>query len=93
MVSSRRRLATATATATAATPEARPRVDADADVDTELCRAEINAANNTELRANAQVVLDTIRTSRPKNTSLAYEPKQQEFRVRRTTRYPAYTTY
>jgi len=51
-------------------------------VDDELHRAEINAANNAELRANAQDILATIQTSRPKNTSRAYEPKQREFKVR-----------
>jgi hypothetical protein len=45
-------------------------------------RAEINIANNAELRANAQYMLTMIRESRPKNTVLAYQPKQQEFKVR-----------
>ncbi|KAL2801748.1 hypothetical protein BJX63DRAFT_416668 [Aspergillus granulosus] len=45
-------------------------------------RVEINIANNAELRANAQHILTMIRASRPKNTVLAYEPKQQEFKVR-----------
>jgi len=46
-------------------------------------RTEINIVNNAELRANAQNVLTFIRESRPKNTSLAYTPKQKEFKVRR----------
>jgi len=50
-------------------------------VDDELRRAQINASNNAELRANAQDVLETIRQSRPKNTKRAYEPKQREFQV------------
>lgn len=45
-------------------------------------RAEINIANNAELRANAQNILTMVRASRPKNTALAYEPKQNEFKVR-----------
>jgi hypothetical protein len=44
-------------------------------------RAEINIANNAELRANAQYILTMIRASRPKNTALAYRPKQKEFKV------------
>jgi hypothetical protein len=44
-------------------------------------RVEINAANNAELRANAQQILILTRAERPKGTSLAYEPKQKEFRV------------
>lgn len=44
-------------------------------------RAEINIANTAELRANAQNILTMIRASRPKNTALAYQPKQQEFKV------------
>jgi len=46
-------------------------------------RVEINIANNAELRANAQYVLTLTRNARPKNTSLAYDPKQKEFKVRR----------
>jgi hypothetical protein len=38
-------------------------------------RTEINIVNNAEPRANAQSA------SRPKNTSLAYSPKQREFKV------------
>jgi len=38
-----------------------------------------NAINNAELRANAQNILNMIHEHRPKNTSLAYEPKQREF--------------
>ena len=41
---------------------------------------ERNAVNNAELRANAQNVLSMIHEYRLKNTSLAYEPKQEEFR-------------
>jgi hypothetical protein len=44
-------------------------------------RTEINIANNAELRANAQNVLTLIQELRPKNTSLAYTPKQKEFKV------------
>ena len=44
---------------------------------------EINIANNAELRANAQYVLALIYTTRPKNMSLIYKPKQREFKVRR----------
>ncbi|OCK76547.1 hypothetical protein K432DRAFT_408085 [Lepidopterella palustris CBS 459.81] len=43
-------------------------------------RLEINAANNAELRANAQNVLAFTRAARPKNTTLAYDPKQREFK-------------
>ena len=46
-------------------------------------RVEINIANNAELRANAQHVFALMRAARPKNTSSAYDPKQ-EFQVRRT---------
>ena len=49
-------------------------------------RAEINAANNAELRASAQDVVSTIRTFRPKNTSRNYDPKQREFKVREAQR-------
>jgi hypothetical protein len=42
---------------------------------------DINIVNNAELRANAQSVLTMIRASRPKNTSLVYNPKQKEFKV------------
>src|ERR1043166_2839260 len=44
-------------------------------------RDEINAANNVELRANAQQILSVIHSSRPKNTVSAYVPKQEEFRA------------
>ena len=47
-------------------------------------RVELNIANNAELRANAQHVLALMRAARPKNTSSAYDPKQKEFKVRRT---------
>ena len=46
-------------------------------------RVEINIANNAELRANAQHILALMRATRPKNTSLAYNLKQKEFKVRR----------
>jgi len=36
--------------------------------------------NNAELRANAQNILTMLKAARPKNTSSAYEPKQEEFR-------------
>jgi hypothetical protein len=42
-------------------------------------RAERNAANSAELRANAQNILAMIHDYRPKNTSSTYEPKQKEF--------------
>ena len=42
---------------------------------------DINVANNAELRANAQDVLAFTRAARPKSTTLAYEPKQTEFKV------------
>jgi hypothetical protein len=41
----------------------------------------IDIANNVELRANAQHILTETRAARPKNTTLAYKPKQQEFQV------------
>jgi len=44
-------------------------------------RADRNIVNNAELRTNAQNVFTFIRASRPKNTSLAYSPKQKEFKV------------
>ncbi|OCK76549.1 hypothetical protein K432DRAFT_408087 [Lepidopterella palustris CBS 459.81] len=44
-------------------------------------RLEINAANNAELRANAQDVLAFTRAARPKNTTLAYDLKQREFKA------------
>ncbi|OCK83452.1 hypothetical protein K432DRAFT_402057 [Lepidopterella palustris CBS 459.81] len=43
-------------------------------------RLEINATNDAELRANAQDVLAFTRAARPKNTTLAYDPKQREFK-------------
>ena len=46
-------------------------------------RVKIDAANSAELRANAQDVLAFTRAGRPKNTSLAYDPKQKEFKVSR----------
>jgi hypothetical protein len=45
-------------------------------------RAEVNIINKAELRANTQDVRAEIRASRPKNTSLMYGPKQEEFKVR-----------
>ncbi|OCK73784.1 hypothetical protein K432DRAFT_387196 [Lepidopterella palustris CBS 459.81] len=44
-------------------------------------RIKINVSNNAELRANAQSVLASTRAARPKNTTLAYEPKQREFKA------------
>lgn len=38
--------------------------------------------NNVELYAAAQEAIALQETNRPKNTSLVYEPKQQEFIVR-----------
>ena len=38
-------------------------------------RLELNAANNVELRANAQNILSIIHDAWPKTTSDAYEPK------------------
>ena len=43
-------------------------------------RVELNARNNAELRANAQHILTMIQDTRPRNTSVAYEPKQKEFK-------------
>ena len=43
--------------------------------------AEINIANNAELRANLQSILATIRESRPKNTTGAYKSKQKKFKA------------
>jgi hypothetical protein len=48
---------------------------------------EIDVANNAELRANAQHVLTLTRAARPKNTSLAYIPKQREFQVSKASRF------
>ena len=45
-------------------------------------QTEINIVNNAELHANAQCILTSIQVARPKNTSLAYSPKQKEFKVR-----------
>jgi hypothetical protein len=50
-------------------------------------RVEIDVANNAELRANAQHVLTLTRAARPKNTSLAYIPKQREFQVSKASRF------
>ena len=44
-------------------------------------RTEIDIVNNAELRANAQGVQASIQASQPKNTSLMYNPKQEEFKV------------
>ncbi|XP_044715240.1 centromere DNA-binding protein complex CBF3 subunit [Hirsutella rhossiliensis] len=38
-----------------------------------------NAINDAELRANAQTILSAIHESRPRNTTSAYAPKQEEF--------------
>jgi hypothetical protein len=43
----------------------------------------VDVANHAELHANAQHVLTSTRATRPKNTTLSYEPKQREFQVRR----------
>ena len=53
-------------------------------------RADIDVTNNAELRANTQNIVTFICESRPKNTCLAYEPKQKEFQVSKnvTLRYP-----
>ena len=48
-----------------------------------LNRIAIDIANNAELRTNAQHVLSFTHAARPKNTSLAYNPKQEEFKVSR----------
>ena len=45
-------------------------------------RAEIDAINNAELRANAQDVISSINGAMPKNTWRNYDPKQREFKVR-----------
>jgi len=45
---------------------------------------EIDILNYAELRANAQHVLTFTRDARPRGTSLAYNPKQKEFRVRKS---------
>jgi len=45
-------------------------------------QAEIDVVNRAELRANAQQVLQEIHASRPKNTTVAYRSKQEEFKVR-----------
>lgn len=68
----RRAAATTTTTTTTATTAKIP----------ELRRAQINAANNAELRRNAQNIIETIQTFRPKNTTRTYDPKQREFQVR-----------
>ena len=44
-------------------------------------REEINITNNAELRANTRHILTVTRESRPKNTALVYQPKQEEFKV------------
>ena len=36
--------------------------------------------NQAELRTNARNILDLIQAERPKNTDIAYVPKQEEFR-------------
>jgi regulation of enolase protein 1 (concanavalin A-like superfamily) len=38
-------------------------------------------ANRAELHANAQHVWSMIQAARPKNTQMAYTPKQKEFQV------------
>ena len=54
------------------------------DVNDDLHRAQINAANDAELRANAVNIHDQIEASRPQNTTRTYDPKQREFQVRHT---------
>ena len=61
------------------------RAQARQDMD-ERRRAEINAANNEELRAKAQDVISAINESMPKNTSRNYDTKQREFKVREARR-------
>jgi hypothetical protein len=46
----------------------------------------VDITNNAELRANAQQILVSTRAARPKNTTLAYTPKQSEFKVRTVAR-------
>jgi hypothetical protein len=41
---------------------------------------EINIINNAELCTNTQNILTFIQESRPKNTTLAYNPKQESLR-------------
>ncbi len=50
-------------------------------VDDEFHHAQINAANDAALRANALSVNDEIQAERPKNTKRTYGPKQKEFQV------------
>ena len=50
-------------------------------IGSDCVKMDINIANNAELRANAQYVLTSTRAARPKNTTLAYGPKQREFKV------------
>jgi hypothetical protein len=42
---------------------------------------DVNILNDAELRANAQHVLAFTRDARPRNTALAYNPKQKEFQA------------
>jgi hypothetical protein len=77
MPSTRRTRARAAAAATTTTTTTNTNDDFD--------RAQINAANNAELRENAQNIHDSIEASRPKNTTLTYAPKQAQFQVRNLT--------
>ena len=54
----------------------------------EFHRAQINATNNAELRANTLNIHDGIEASRPENTIRTYIPKQKEFQVRNFTYLP-----
>ena len=62
-------------------PQARSEIAAAAGIRRNCVKMDINIANNAELRANAQYVLASTRAARPKNTTLAYRPKQREFKV------------
>ena len=45
---------------------------------------EINIANNAKLRANVQHIFTFTRAIKPLNIFLIYNPKQKEFKVKRT---------
>ena len=45
---------------------------------------EINITNNTELHANMQHVFAFTRVIRPQKTFSTYNPKQKEFKVKKT---------
>jgi hypothetical protein len=82
MVSLRRRTAAGTTT-TRTTSITITAAAAAVSTGSKLDRAEIDAANNAELRTNAQNILSTIHTYRPKNTKKTYDPKQRDFKVRK----------